>query len=405
MIQTSEGDREDMKEAKLPGRDWILLPAISLMTICGILASAECIARRMFTESKTGVERCMVFNDPSTGARGLPDSVCWEKKYENEPVEYRFNGSGFRADVEFGPKPPNTYRIVMVGSSVAMGAEVQREETFSALLPAELSGQTGRRVEIYNESMEAWGGTPHNIALRFNQVLLAEPDMVLWILTPGDIGRVAEVLPSAEFHPMRSISLPERAWQFTKAAFATKPPMVAMADLFGRTRTATLLLHFLYRSQSLYVKSSLMGDDRDAMRPGAESSREQQHHLDEFNNYAADIQARANVAGVPLVAVFLPDGQLAALISKGGWPAGYDPYKLDNELRSIIVNHGGIYLDILPDYRNIPNPEHGYFPVDGHPNADGHATIAEMLAKALTNGAVPALKAVVQPQAAKEQGR
>jgi hypothetical protein len=86
MIQTSEGDREDMKEAKLPGRDWILLPAISLMTICGILASAECIARRMFTESKTGVERCMVFNDPSTGARGLPDSVCWEKKYENEPV-------------------------------------------------------------------------------------------------------------------------------------------------------------------------------------------------------------------------------------------------------------------------------------------------------------------------------
>jgi len=43
MIQTSEGDREDMKEAKLPRRDWILLPAISLMTICGILASASAL--------------------------------------------------------------------------------------------------------------------------------------------------------------------------------------------------------------------------------------------------------------------------------------------------------------------------------------------------------------------------
>jgi hypothetical protein len=59
----------------------------------------------------------------------------------------------------------------------------------------------------------------------------------------------------------------------------------------------------------------------------------------------------------------------------------------------------------LPDYRNIPNPEQGYFPVDGHLNADGHRIVSGLLAKALTSGAVPALRVAAQPQAAQEQGR
>jgi hypothetical protein len=93
------------------------------------------------------------------------------------------------------------------------------------------------------------------------------------------------------------------------------------------------------------------------------------------------------------------------MISMGEWPAGYDPYKLDEELRSIITSHGGIYIDILPDLRNIPNPEQHYFPVDNHPDADGDAMISGMLAKELTGGAIPARKAATLPQAAQEQSR
>jgi len=37
--------------------------------------------------------------------------------------------------------------------------------------------------------------------------------------------------------------------------------------------------------------------------------------------------------------------------------AGHDPYKLSDEVRSIVVSHGGTYADILPDYRGVPNPE------------------------------------------------
>jgi hypothetical protein len=93
------------------------------------------------------------------------------------------------------------------------------------------------------------------------------------------------------------------------------------------------------------------------------------------------------------------------LISRGEWPPEIDPYRLDDELRCIIVSHGGVYLDVLQEFRLVANPERGYLPVDGHPNADGHATIAKLLAQALTSGAVPGLRSGAQPRAALEQGR
>ena len=84
------------------------------------------------------------------------------------------------------------------------------------------------------------------------------------------------------------------------------------------------------------------------------------------------------------------------MISMGQWPSGYDPYNIDKELRGIITAHGGIYIDILPEFRTLPNPEQYYYPVDGHPDARGHAIIAKFMARELTSGSVPALR--VSPQ-------
>ena len=102
---------------------------------------------------------------------------------------------------------------------------------------------------------------------------------------------------------------------------------------------------------------------------------------------------KAETADVPLAVVLVPNRAQAAMISMGEWPAGYDPYQLDNEVRAIVTNHGGMYAGILPNFRKIPNPEKGYFSFDGHLNAKGYAMIAEMMAEKLTGGAIPALKA------------
>jgi hypothetical protein len=405
MTQPNASEPSNSKEVKLPRRDWILLPALSFATICLLVFSTDVIARRMFASLPGSGEDCIVFNDPSTGARGIPNSVCREKIPEGEVTEYRFNSCGHRTDLQCGTKPPpGTYRIVMIGGSYAMGMRVPNEKTIAALLPSELSRRTGRNVELYNEGMP-WR-PPHIVALHFNEVLTAKPDMILWLLHPSDI-----------WNPL--LPLPDPGASQVPQAFSALSPYRKARRILGRLKlelsshSVFMFRHFLYESQNQLISSYL------AERPDApfgqkihgpeflrtKPNAEWQSHLRDLDSDVADIEAQAKAAGVPVVAALLPQRAQVARISKGVWPAGFDPYKLDNELRSMIESHGGIYVDILPYFRSIPNTEQGFFPLDVHPNARGHAMISGLLARELTNGAVPVLKVAAQQRAVLEEGR
>jgi hypothetical protein len=369
--------------------------------------SMERLARRTFSQTPhdkkgSGGGSCFVM-DPATGVRGVPNCVFLEEKIEIQPVEYRLNSCGHHASMDCGPKAPDIYRIVMTGSSFAEGADVPIEKTFGTLLPAELSRQTGRKVELYNEAMSFRG--PLNVGARFNEILAAQPSAILWILTPHDIEDVW-----LGYDPQETLSFAERVRAQVKQA-STKRPLpdaaldmlrisrASLATLWGKTASGVLMMHFLYRNPIEYVKFYLMGGVSTRFlqeRPDPEW----QYYLRQFNNSAAYVEDQAKAAGVPLVAVLVPNRAQAAMISMGQWPAGYDPYKLDNELRTIITSHGGVYIDILPDLRAVPHAEQGYLPVDGHPNADGHALLTKLLAKELTSGAVPALRAAKPTQTA-----
>jgi len=344
----------------------------------------------MFARISTVGENCLVVSDPSDGARGIPNCVIWEKIPEGKPTEYRFNSSGYRNNADFGPKSPGTYRIVMVGTSVAAGFRVPQGQTIAALLPAELSRRTGRKVEVYNEGLPQ--RTPRSISRIFNEALAANPDMILWIVSTLDIARSS--------YEARSVTPQDGTWNFIKTAFDTESFNASMATIFGHTKTATLLKEFLYESPSQYVRSSLMGADYKKELLQSESSAEWNTELKEFDTSAASIAGQARKAGIPLVVVLVPDRTQAALISMTGeWPKGFDPYKVGNEVSSIIVSHGGTYIDILPQFRTVPNPQLGYFALDGHPNALGHALIARFLTNKLADAVIPPLSATAKPQA------
>jgi len=398
MTPPSANDSASQKEAKLPPRDWFLLPLIGLLTICLLAALADLVSRLEFSGSKAGFSDCMV-SDPTTGVRAIPNSVCWEKGNEGELAEYRFNSCGHRAGFECGPKTPDTYRIVMIGSSFAMGDRVASSDSFASLLPAELARETGRKIELYNEGM-LWGSA-HSVSLRFDGTLGRAPDMILWAVGPWDIQNATVVVPhektsfgTKDAQQLSSMSFAARI-RYSIGSFARNsvPPSVS-ADI---AQTRVMLQHFLYESQSQYVDSYLLNGADDAEFLRVEPNAEWKSQLKEFDGYAADIEERSRTAGVPFVAVLVPNRAQAAMISMGEWPAGYDPYKLGDELSAIISGHGGTYVDILPGFRNIPNPEQDYLPVDGHLDARGNAIVTRLLAKGLTGGAVPALRVTNRP--------
>jgi hypothetical protein len=51
MTQSAACDNGTTTEAKLPRRDWLLLPLLGVLTISLIAGSTELIARRMLSES------------------------------------------------------------------------------------------------------------------------------------------------------------------------------------------------------------------------------------------------------------------------------------------------------------------------------------------------------------------
>jgi hypothetical protein len=390
------------RAVELSRRDWILLPMLSLLTICLMVVSMELIARRVFPESPPFVQSCLEPGASWAEARAIPNSVCRDKMHESQMVEYRFNSCGHRTRLECGIKRPDTYRIVLAGSSFAMGHMVREDKTYAALLPISLSKQTGRRVELYNEGMV--GINPHIFALRFDEVLAAKPDLILWTLTPWDIQNAAP--PNDIPNPDPGASSLEKLWSRVKLTFATRSAPDAMRFIgerfwsegkqrFADSEIGAMLQHFIYQSKSQYVKSSLMAGGTAAYLQSRPSS-EWERSLRYFDSDAAEVEARARAANVPLVAVLVPNRVQAAMISLGEWPTSYDPYELDRELRTIIVSHGETYIDILPEFRVLQDPEQKYFPVDGHPDIEGHAMISQLLVKELTNGSVPSLRVDTQ---------
>lgn len=349
------------------------MPLIAVLTVCSIVLPTEWMARKLFGRTKTNMLDCLVVNDPSTGVRGIPNCVCWQKVYEeSKPTEYKLNSRGDRAGTELLPKQAGTFRIVMVGSSVAEGMRVAREQSLAALLPRALAAETGRSVELYNEGMMY--GTPRRVDLQFARALEAQPDMILWPLTPWDIANA---------------SVADAPWAKAPIGILEADPnSKGIWPLFihtlDRSRTVIMLRHELYKSQTSYVHSYLMQQEGGQFMRSVPSAATQLQ-LRQVERYVADVARKAEAAHVPLVVTLVPHGAQATMISMGKWPAGFDPYLLGREVRAIVERHGGTYVDILGAFRQVAEPQRLFLAVDGHPTSQGHRVLTGMLAKALAS--------------------
>jgi hypothetical protein len=292
---------------------------------------------------------------------------------------------------------------------------VPKDRSFAATLPKELSQRTGRKIELYNEATGGrFRGGPFPLpgsARNFKEVLAVNPDMILWVIAPMDI----ENADSASTTPLqqrgmgralKAAPLWVNIWSKLSDAISNGTLGSKLLDRWQGSRTSLVLKHFLLgaESEGQYVTSYLKNED-DAEFLRTEPNSKWQHFLEVFQEDAQQFEEQAKAAGVPFVAVLLPNRAQAAMISMGEWPQGYDPYKLDVELRNIVESCGGIYIDILLSLQKIPSPEKYYFPVDGHLNVDGHAVLSKLLSARLTDGSVPALRADAQQQTALEQRR
>ena len=393
-VESAEDER-----GKIPRRDWILLPLTGLLTVAVLSSAVALWSGWSFRTSSTSVSQCMERKAGFPGVHGRPNAVCWDKDPETPLIQYRLNACGYRMNGPCGPAEPGTYRIVAIGSSLVMGQWVPEDSSLTTLLSAKLSRNTGHPVEVYNEGMMS--EHPQIAAMRFDEVLAAKPNMILWVLTPYDIS--VATLDPATLSPAPAAAAQEapgvmkaveRRLMDARAVGVARAADAAWSEVqnhFVQSSTAVMLQHYLNQSQTRFVSSYLRVPDWEAGFLRAEPSAMWQMDLDAFDREAAQVESQAKAAGLPMVVVLIPNRAEAAMISMNQWPQGMDPYKLGRDVRSIVESHGGVYVDVFREFRRVPNAERFFFAINGHPDAAGHALLSDMLAGALTTAIVPVL--------------
>lgn len=100
-------------------------------------------------------------------------------------VHVRLNNFGLHAPDYTLAKPPGVYRIVVVGDSFPQGLQVEREQTFPALLQDRLNRESSQRVEVINLSMDAYG-TDRELLMYALLGWQFDPDLVLLAVYAGN---------------------------------------------------------------------------------------------------------------------------------------------------------------------------------------------------------------------------
>lgn len=142
---------------------------------CGLTLGAVELGLAIFHPVPFSIESNMYFEaDPSTGYRLQPGGI----GHYQMNIPAVANSHGHR-DVEVTlEKPPGVFRILVLGDSFTVGANVRQEEAYPKVLEKQLKNVYGPRIQVVNTGVGGWD--PFQYAQYFEHYgHQFEPDLVL----------------------------------------------------------------------------------------------------------------------------------------------------------------------------------------------------------------------------------
>lgn len=125
-------------------------------------------------------------SDERRGYSLRPNMEGWYRKEGEAYV--RINSEGLRDREHSKIKPPNTFRVAVLGDSFVEALQVPFEESFCHIIEQQLRScpaMAGRDVEVINFGVSGYGTAQELITLR-NQVWQYSPDVVLLAVTTNN---------------------------------------------------------------------------------------------------------------------------------------------------------------------------------------------------------------------------
>lgn len=313
-----------------------LVPLAVVLLVAGI--AGEWWLRARHADERAAIAAKAKGREPCTQASADPLRI-----YEGVPGKCGQNSLGFRDREHAVAKPAGTFRIAIVGDSVAHGQGVAPDEALGRVLERELAAR-GKPVEVMVFATTGYSTGQErallDIAYRFG------PDLVLWTYVFND--PADPLLDNANgelgvyWHSPRSYVL-DYLGQLWSRARINAAGGACPAEWHRR-------MHCLYRER-------IAAD------------------------FAA-IAASSKAHGVPLAVVLLP------LVPAAGF-APYPFADLHRDVQALATAHGLTVIDALPAFDGVKVEEVRVADSQGHvdpwhPNARGHELLGTYLARALT---------------------
>lgn len=368
----------DHPARRLARRDYLLLPAICVLTVLVMFLGAEAGARLVWSSGQTGQE-CHE-PDPRLGMVNVPNCTMRVKSPETDWITYHYNDCGFRSTEACGPKPAGTRRVAILGSSFAEGTSVPYEMSFSALSAAQLTRLCHGPVEFQN--LGVYELPLRKIVTRVGPALRVQPDAAILAIAPFDLEKLNQP-DDAEVAGIRRVAM-------TAGSPAPRTDLLTRVKAVVRnSRAITVVEHFMFENPDIQIPMYLQYQDKaNFLRPPF--SPEWQQRLALADTLIGEAAARFHAAGVPLLLVAIPQRTQAELLATKVRPPGIDPMALQNALREIAQKHGVGFIDLSSEFRRIPHPGNLYFPVDNHLNEDGSQAVARSIVTSLSTSGIAA---------------
>jgi len=374
-------NRSNFSARSLARRDLLILPLLSLLTIVFMLVSCELVSRYFFVEG--GRDVCIVA-DAKIGFAFRPGCTSRIKAPEGPWVTNQYNDCGYRTLESCGPKPPNSTRIALIGSSVAQGWHVDYEQTFAERTAKELSQRCARPVQVQNLGRElcSFACMYH----RVDEALALKPNLLLIAISPFDIE-----ITSASDVQNRNKPIPPLGSNKTQAETQQSHVFIKQTQrLLTESRTMLAAEHFLFQDPSTFLKLWLINKDKaDFLRPPFSQKWEQR--LGYVDLILGEIAVKARAANVPVVLVEVPNLAQAAILASPDPPHDVSADALNQRLQQISERHGIRFVDVLDQFRRTAQFSRIYYVVDGHLNGEGNVLISRPTVDSVTQGPDPIL--------------
>jgi hypothetical protein len=160
--------------------------ALLLLAIAAVQFAVFETALRLWGHSEASPAfQTLFMPDPVLGYRLRPNARTRFVTAEFD-TQIAVNAQGVRDDADIGPKPANERRVVVIGDSLVLSVQVDRQQTFCKLLEDALNrGARGVRYRVINAGVQGYG--PVEELLFFRHVARAfEPDLVIHTIFVGN---------------------------------------------------------------------------------------------------------------------------------------------------------------------------------------------------------------------------